>query len=149
MVPKPSENKPQRGGAGCRRTPSVIDYVYVSTAAFLVGEPLISFETHDKLDAVFGVEFPGRFRSVFGFKGTAAAKIFEMNSLEDASAVDMTARPATQFCSKTGHSTDARNLAASLNSIIVNGGRGRNRTYNLSIKSRMLCQLSYASQRVC
>ena len=25
-----------------------------------------------------------------------------------------------------------------------NGGRGRNRTYNLSIKSRMLCQLSYA-----
>jgi hypothetical protein len=25
------------------------------------------------------------------------------------------------------------------------GGRGRNRTYNLSIKSRMLCQLSYAS----
>ena len=30
----------------------------------------------------------------------------------------------------------------SLNSI---GGRGRNRTYNLSVKSRMLCQLSYAS----
>jgi hypothetical protein len=26
------------------------------------------------------------------------------------------------------------------------GGRGRNRTYNLSIKSRMLCQLSYASE---
>jgi hypothetical protein len=26
-----------------------------------------------------------------------------------------------------------------------NGGRGRNRTYNLSVKSRMLCQLSYAS----
>ncbi len=26
------------------------------------------------------------------------------------------------------------------------GGRGRNRTYNLSIKSRMLCQLSYASR---
>jgi len=28
------------------------------------------------------------------------------------------------------------------------GGRGRNRTYNLSVKSRMLCQLSYASLRV-
>ena len=28
----------------------------------------------------------------------------------------------------------------------LNGGRGRNRTYNLSIKSRMLCQLSYASR---
>ena len=27
----------------------------------------------------------------------------------------------------------------------LNGGRGRNRTFNLSIKSRMLCQLSYAS----
>ena len=27
------------------------------------------------------------------------------------------------------------------------GGRGRNRTYNLSIKSRMLCQLSYASTK--
>ncbi len=26
------------------------------------------------------------------------------------------------------------------------GGRGRNRTFNLSIKSRMLCQLSYASK---
>jgi hypothetical protein len=30
---------------------------------------------------------------------------------------------------------------------VVHGGRGRNRTYNLSIKSRMLCQLSYASRR--
>ncbi|MDX6462793.1 MAG: hypothetical protein QOE55_6490, partial [Acidobacteriaceae bacterium] len=29
----------------------------------------------------------------------------------------------------------------------VNGGRGWNRTTNLSIKSRMLCQLSYASGR--
>ena len=28
------------------------------------------------------------------------------------------------------------------------GGRGRNRTYNLSIKSRMLCQLSYASEGI-
>jgi hypothetical protein len=29
----------------------------------------------------------------------------------------------------------------------LSGGRGRNRTYNLSVKSRMLCQLSYASGR--
>ncbi len=28
------------------------------------------------------------------------------------------------------------------------GGRGRNRTYNLSVKSRMLCQLSYASKQL-
>ena len=30
-------------------------------------------------------------------------------------------------------------------SCLFSGGRGRNRTYNLSVKSRMLCQLSYAS----
>jgi hypothetical protein len=30
----------------------------------------------------------------------------------------------------------------------ANGGRGWNRTTNLSIKSRMLCQLSYASIEV-
>jgi hypothetical protein len=29
----------------------------------------------------------------------------------------------------------------------MDGGRGRNRTYNLSVKSRMLCQLSYASKK--
>ena len=32
-------------------------------------------------------------------------------------------------------------------SLNLNGGRGRNRTYNLSVKSRMLCQLSYASMQ--
>jgi len=31
-------------------------------------------------------------------------------------------------------------------SLNLDGGRGRNRTYNLSVKSRMLCQLSYASR---
>jgi hypothetical protein len=31
--------------------------------------------------------------------------------------------------------------------LILFGGRGRNRTYNLSVKSRMLCQLSYASNQ--
>src|SRR5579863_3680419 len=30
------------------------------------------------------------------------------------------------------------------NSLIVSGERGRNRTYNLLIKSQLLCQLSYA-----
>ena len=33
-------------------------------------------------------------------------------------------------------------------SALFSGGRGRNRTYNLSVKSRMLCQLSYASRSV-
>jgi integrase len=31
-------------------------------------------------------------------------------------------------------------------SMNLDGGRGRNRTFNLSVKSRMLCQLSYASR---
>jgi hypothetical protein len=38
-------------------------------------------------------------------------------------------------------STDCQRLSKK------DGGRGRNRTFNLSIKSRMLCQLSYASLR--
>ena len=36
-------------------------------------------------------------------------------------------------------------LARFLLSFERDGGRGRNRTFNLSVKSRMLCQLSYAS----
>ncbi len=35
--------------------------------------------------------------------------------------------------------------APTLKLVVICGGRGRNRTTNLSIKSRMLCQLSYAS----
>ena len=37
------------------------------------------------------------------------------------------------------------NPASALSEAIPDGGRGWNRTTNLSIKSRMLCQLSYAS----
>jgi integrase len=83
---------------------------------------------------------------------------------------DSTAQPANSFSAKkteqhyselpmnTQHS-DGESLQKSLQScssevdggvekrcksLNLNGGRGRNRTYNLSVKSRMLCQLSYA-----
>ena len=39
-----------------------------------------------------------------------------------------------------------RGVEKQCKSMNLNGGRGRNRTYNLSVKSRMLCQLSYASR---
>jgi hypothetical protein len=39
--------------------------------------------------------------------------------------------------------TDRKRIAKQANGL-RNGGRGRNRTFNLSVKSRMLCQLSYA-----
>jgi len=41
---------------------------------------------------------------------------------------------------------DHRGVEKRCKSLNINGGRGRNRTYNLSVKSRMLCQLSYASR---
>ncbi len=40
---------------------------------------------------------------------------------------------------------DCEGVGKRCKSLNINGGRGRNRTYNLSVKSRMLCQLSYAS----
>jgi len=43
-------------------------------------------------------------------------------------------------------SEDSRGEEKRCKSMNLFGGRGRNRTYNLSVKSRMLCQLSYASR---
>jgi hypothetical protein len=42
-------------------------------------------------------------------------------------------------------SADFMGIEKRCKSMKILGGRGRNRTYNLSVKSRMLCQLSYAS----
>jgi hypothetical protein len=53
-----------------------------------------------------------------------------------------TSEVATQLCPTVPQLPDLSD-ARILKKI---GGRGRNRTYNLSIKSRMLCQLSYASE---
>src|SRR5579875_1488393 len=44
-----------------------------------------------------------------------------------------------------GNPRPAQERASGMRAYCV-GGRGRNRTFNLSIKSRMLCQLSYASR---
>jgi hypothetical protein len=51
--------------------------------------PVISFETHGKMDSVFASS-SWLVPRIFGFTGTAAAKIFEANSLAEASVVGMT-----------------------------------------------------------
>ena len=51
--------------------------------------PLLSFETHGKMDSVFAAS-SWMIPVLFGFKGTAAAKIFEANSLAESSVVAMT-----------------------------------------------------------
>jgi hypothetical protein len=52
-------------------------------------KPVISFETHGKMDSVFASS-SWLVPRIFGFKETPAAKIFEMNSLAEASVVGMT-----------------------------------------------------------
>lgn len=55
----------------------------------LGAKPVISFETHGKMDAVFASS-SWLMPLLFGFKGTTAAKIFEGNSLAEASVVAAT-----------------------------------------------------------
>ena len=52
-------------------------------------KPVISFETHGKMDSVFAAS-SWLIPRIFGFKETPAAKIFESNSLAEASVVGMT-----------------------------------------------------------
>lgn len=52
-------------------------------------KPVFSFETHGKMDAVFASS-SWMLPLLFGFKDTAAAKIFEGNSLAEASVVATT-----------------------------------------------------------
>ncbi len=52
-------------------------------------KPVFSFETHGKMDAVFASS-SWTIPLLCGFKDTAAAKIFEGNSLAEASVVAMT-----------------------------------------------------------
>jgi hypothetical protein len=52
-------------------------------------KPVISFETHGKMDSVFASS-SWLVPVAFGFKGTNAARIFELNSLAEASVVGMT-----------------------------------------------------------
>jgi hypothetical protein len=52
-------------------------------------KPVISFETHGKMDTVFASS-SWLLPLIFGFRGTKAAAVFEMNSLAEASVVGMT-----------------------------------------------------------
>ena len=52
-------------------------------------KPVISFETHGKMDTVFASS-SWMLPLLFGFKDTAAAKIFEGNSLAESSVVALT-----------------------------------------------------------
>lgn len=52
-------------------------------------KPVIPFETHGKMDAVFASS-SWLIPRIFGFTGTAAARIFEGNSVAEASVVGMT-----------------------------------------------------------
>ena len=52
-------------------------------------KPLIPFETHGRMDAVFASS-SWFLPALFGFKGTPAAKIFEANSVAESSVVALT-----------------------------------------------------------
>ena len=52
-------------------------------------KPLISFETHGKMDAIFAAT-SWMAPTLFGFQGTAAARVFEANSLAESSVVGIT-----------------------------------------------------------
>jgi len=52
-------------------------------------KPVFSFETHGKMDSVFASS-SWLIPQMLGFRNTAAAKIFEVNSLAEASVVGMT-----------------------------------------------------------
>ncbi|MBS1814216.1 MAG: hypothetical protein JSS87_05025 [Acidobacteria bacterium] len=55
----------------------------------LGAKPVISFETHGKMDTAFA-SASWMVPRIFGFQGTAAAKVFEMNSIAEAGVVGMT-----------------------------------------------------------
>ncbi len=52
-------------------------------------KPLITFETHGKMDSVFASS-SWLIPILFGFYGTKAAKIFDVNSIAEASVVGLT-----------------------------------------------------------
>ena len=52
-------------------------------------KPVISFETHGKMDSVFAAS-SWIIPRIFGFAGTGAAKVFETNSVAEGSVVAMT-----------------------------------------------------------
>jgi hypothetical protein len=87
-------------GLFCRRSNKRAASAAFATSGFVLAQslltdyrfgakPMISFETHGKMDAVFATS-SWMFPLLFGFKDTPAAKIFEVNSLAESSVVAMT-----------------------------------------------------------
>ncbi len=87
-------------GLFCRRSNKRAAQAAFATSGFILAQslltdyrfglkPLIPFETHGKMDSVFA-SASWLLPAIFGFRGTGAAKIFEANSLAEASVVGMT-----------------------------------------------------------
>lgn len=87
-------------GLLCRKSNKAASNAAFATSGFILAEslltdyryglkPVISFATHGKLDTVFA-STSWMMPLLFGFKGTAAAHIFEGNSLAEASVVATT-----------------------------------------------------------
>lgn len=87
-------------GLLCRKSNKPASNVAFATSGFILAEslltdyryglkPVISFATHGKMDTVFA-STSWMMPLLFGFKGTAAAHIFEGNSLAEASVVATT-----------------------------------------------------------
>jgi len=87
-------------GLLCRKSNKAASNAAFATSGFILAEslltdyryglkPVISFATHGKMDTVFA-STSWMVPLLFGFKGTAAAHIFEGNSLAEASVVATT-----------------------------------------------------------
>jgi hypothetical protein len=84
----------------CSRSNKRAAWAAIGTSAFILAQslltdyrygakPVISFDTHGKMDTVFASS-SWLIPIVFGFRKTAAAKIFEANSFVEGSVVSMT-----------------------------------------------------------
>lgn len=95
-------------GLLCRKSNKAASRAALATSGFILAQslltdyrwgakPVISFATHGKMDTVFA-STSWMMPLLFGFKGTTAAKIFEGNSLAEASVV-----AATDWSSERAH----------------------------------------------
>jgi hypothetical protein len=95
-------------GLFCRKSNKAASNAAFATSGFILAQslltdyrwgvkPVISFATHGKMDTVFA-STSWMMPLLFGFKGTAAAHIFEGNSLAEASVV-----AATDWSSERAH----------------------------------------------
>ena len=87
-------------GMVCRRSNKRAAAAAFGTSGFILAQslltdyrygakPVLSFETHGKMDSVFAAG-SWLIPQLFGFKGTPAAKVFEMNSMAEATVVGLT-----------------------------------------------------------